>query len=99
MTTKTIRQPVLTSKALQELEALKGQPIDLTDPDAPEVTDWSQAELGKFKFTKHYTLQEQTLSKAFDADVIEWITHQDNNTQKSINEMLRQMMSIIKMAW
>ncbi|WP_278932066.1 hypothetical protein [Moraxella osloensis] len=41
-------------------------------------------------------MQEQTLSKAFDPDVIEWITHQDNKTQKSVNEMLRQMMSIVK---
>lgn len=98
MTTKTIRQPVLTSKALQELEALKGQPIDLTDPDAPEVTDWRDAERGKFNFPKHYAMQEQTLSKAFDPDVIEWITHQDNKTQKSVNEMLRQMMSIVKPA-
>ncbi len=98
MTTKTIRQPVLTSKALQELEALKGQPIDLTDPDAPEVTDWHDAERGKFNFARHYALQEQTLSKAFDPDVIEWITHQDNKTQKSVNEMLRQMMSIVKPA-
>lgn len=98
MTDKTIKQPVLTSTALQELEALKVQPIDLTDSDAPEVTDWHDAKRGKFHFTKHYTLQEQTLSKAFDPDVIEWIAHQDDKTQKSINEMLRQMMSIVKPA-
>lgn len=98
MPIKHIKQPVLTSQALQELEALKGKPIDLTDPEAPEITDWSQAERGKFAFTKYYTLQEETLSKAFDPDVIDWITHQDNKTQKSVNEMLRQMMSIVQTA-
>ena len=38
----------LNERAKAELTALEGRPIDLTDPDAPEVTDWSTAQRGKF---------------------------------------------------
>ena len=35
-------------RAKAELAAIEERPIDLTDPDVPEVTDWSTAQRGKF---------------------------------------------------
>ncbi len=91
MPTQTIKQPVLTAKAISEMENLKKRPVDLTDE--PEVLDWSNAKRGMFKFAKHYELQsENSKNKAFDDDVIEWVAKQDTNTKIHINEMLRHMM-------
>jgi hypothetical protein len=39
---------MLTEKAKKELKNLKKRPIDTSDKDAPEITIWSNAVIGKF---------------------------------------------------
>ncbi len=93
MQTRTIKQPVLTAKAIEEINDLKGREIDLTDE--PEILDWSNAKRGMFKFNKHYELQtEETKKQAFDDDIVDWVAKQNPTIKLHINEMLRHMISI-----
>lgn len=80
----------LTPKIHAELEVLKNIPdreIDLTDPDAPEITDWSTAVRGKF-----YRPIKQQVTLRLDSDVLDWFKHQANKYQTLINQVCREYM-------
>ncbi|MFO1428726.1 MAG: BrnA antitoxin family protein [Candidatus Competibacteraceae bacterium] len=77
----------LNERAKNELAALKDRPIDLTDPDAPEVTDWSTAQRGKF-----YRPIKQQITVQLDKDVLEWFMKQPGQYQTLINEACREYM-------
>jgi hypothetical protein len=38
----------LSDSRSKELKELNERPIDLSDPDAPEIVDWMAAERGRF---------------------------------------------------
>ena len=78
---------ILNEPARAQLTALEHQPVDLTDPDAPEITDWSTAERGKF----YRPLQEQ-ITISLDADVLAWFKRQPGSYQSLINEACRKYM-------
>ncbi len=82
------------SKMNAELEAAlcaaAAQPdsaIDTSDPDAPEVTDWSGAVRGRF-FRPVKTLKSLRL----DADVLAHFQSQGKGYQTRINALLRESM-------
>lgn len=75
----------LASKLEKELAALDTMPekdIDLSD--APEVTDWSSAQRGKF----YRPLKEQVTLR-LDADVLHWFRQSGSGYQTRINAALR----------
>ena len=80
----------LTSEEQAALDALRGRPdseIDLTDPDAPEVRDWSGALRGAL-----YRPIKQPVTMRLDADVVAWFkAHGDaKGYQTRINAALRE---------
>lgn len=76
-----------SEKARGQLVALEERAIDLTDPDAPEVTDWTGAVRGRF-----YRPLKQQISIRVDADVLTWFRAQGGKYQRRINEALREYM-------
>ena len=77
----------LDDQAKAELAALDERPINLTDPEAPEITDWSRAERGKF-----YRPVRQEIAVELDKDVLEWFQKQPEPTQSLINQVCRDYM-------
>lgn len=63
------------------------QETDTTDPDAPEVTDWSGAVRGRF-----YRPVKQLKSLRIDADVLAYFQAQGPGYQTRINRVLRASM-------
>lgn len=78
----------LNERAEAELAALEQRPIDLTDPDAPEVADWSTAQRGKF----YCPPVKQQITVQLDKDVLEWFMKQPGQYQTLINEACREYM-------
>ena len=78
---------LLNDKARAELVALKNRPVDLSDPDAPEITDWSNAVVGKF-----YRPIKKQITLRLDADMLEWFKAQGGKYQARINKALREYM-------
>ena len=79
----------LTKRQASQLEALremKDEDIDLSD--IPEITDWSNAVVGKF-----YRPVKQSLTIRLDADVIAWLKSQGIGYQTRINSLLRAAMT------
>ncbi|MDE1150073.1 MAG: BrnA antitoxin family protein [Azospirillaceae bacterium] len=80
----------LTAEEQAALDAVRDLPdsdIDLTDPDAPEVTDWSGAVRGLlFKPIK------KPIALRLDADVLAWFKEQGDGYQTRINAVLRDYM-------
>ncbi len=73
---------------LRALAALPDDKIDLTDPDAPEVADWSDAVRGKyFRPIK----RQKTLR--IDADVLAYFEAFGRGYQTRMNEALREAMT------
>ena len=64
---------------------MKDEDIDLSD--IPEITDWSNAVVGKF-----YRPLKQSLTIRLDADVIAWLKSQGTGYQTRINSLLRNAM-------
>ena len=64
---------------------MKDEEIDLTD--IPEVTDWSNAVVGKF-----YRPIKKSLTIRIDADVLAWLKGQGKGYQTRINVLLRKAM-------
>jgi uncharacterized protein (DUF4415 family) len=74
----------LSAPLRAELEALSARPESSIDTsDIPEVTDWSQAQRGRFhRFTKQ---DDQIL----DIDVLNWFLKHNDDHRARINEVLR----------
>jgi len=78
----------LNRRQAGEVEALKtmsDKDIDLSD--APEIKDWSRAEIGKF-----YRPIKKSLTVRLDADVLAWLKSQGAGYQTRLNALLRQAM-------
>jgi uncharacterized protein (DUF4415 family) len=76
--------------ALDAVRDLPGDKINLMDPDAPEVRDWSGAVRGAlFREAKPY---KRLLTLRVDADVLDWFKRQGQGYQTRINEALREHM-------
>ncbi len=87
MPTVTHKSKGLTPEIKGQLEALAAMPDDTIDlSDVPEVTDWSNAERGRF-----FRPVKQQLTLRVDADVVHWFkTHaQGAGYQTRINQALR----------
>lgn len=68
-----------------ELKKLKNRPIDLDDPDAPEIEEFMVRERGKF-----YRPVKQQITLRLDKDVIAWFKASGGKYQTRINEALRE---------
>ena len=83
-------EPVVAPELMAELQAAAAIPdsqIDMTDPDAPEVVDWSGAERGRF-----YKPVKTLKSIRIDADVLAYFQAQGKGYQTRINALLRASM-------
>lgn len=75
----------LYESARTELRTLPERPIDLTDPDAPEIGEWMVAERGKF-----YRPLKQQITLRLDKDIITWFKALGRRYQTHINAALRE---------
>jgi len=73
------------AKDIAHLRKMKDEDIDLSD--IPEITDWSNAVVGKF-----YRPIKQSLTIRLDSDVIAWLKSQGTGYQTRINSLLRNAM-------
>jgi uncharacterized protein (DUF4415 family) len=72
----------------EELKALTNMPDEKIDTsDIPEVTDWSNAERGRF-----YRPVKQAVTIRLDADVIHWLKQGGQGYQTRANRILRRAM-------
>jgi len=71
----------------EELRALKDYDPDLTDPENPEITDWSDAVTGKF-----YRPRKVQLTMRLDANVLDWLKKTGKKYQTFINEICKEYM-------
>lgn len=78
---------MLTEKMMKELKSLKNREIDLSDKDAPEITNWEGVVIGKF-----YRPVKKQITVRIDADVLEWFRHAAEKYQTLINEACREYM-------
>jgi uncharacterized protein (DUF4415 family) len=87
--TKMANTRKLTVEEKAAVDALRDRPeneIDLTDPDAPEVKDWSGAVRGGL-----YRPVKQPVTMRVDADVLAWFKARDaRGYQTRINRALRE---------
>lgn len=99
MTNTTIIKLILSDEAKVRLSALALRDDSELDLDnCPEVTDWSGAVCGKFKFNKHHEQKEQLALNAIsclDDDVIQiLVVHNNELDAKRINGVIRAMFAI-----
>ena len=73
--------------ALRATAALPDEQIDTSDPDAPEVQDWSGAVRGRF-----YRPVKKLKSLRIDVDVLAYFEAQGPGYQTRINRTLRAAM-------
>jgi uncharacterized protein (DUF4415 family) len=73
------------TREIAALAVLKDRDIDLSD--MPEVSDWTDAVVGKF-----YRPIKRPVTVRLDADVIAWLKKQGKGYQTRINALLRAAM-------
>lgn len=71
----------------EELRALKDIEPDMTDPDAPEITNWDNAVVGKF-----YRPRKKQVTIRIDMPVLEWFKQTADQYQTLINEACKEYM-------
>lgn len=71
---------IITDKMRAQLKALKDREPDLTDPEHPEMTDWSNAVRGKF-----YRPLKKQVTIRLDLSVLEWFKQNAKQYQTLIN--------------
>ncbi len=71
---------------MRQFKALKHRKVDLTDPDAPEMTDadWENVKL--------YRPLKKQVTIRIDVDVLEWFKHATKQYQTLINQACREYM-------
>lgn len=74
-------------KTLQSVEAMSDNDI-VTDAEAPEIYDWSQAERGRF-----YRPRKVQKTVRFDADVLAFFEKDGPGYQTRMNNALREIMN------
>lgn len=68
-----------------ELTALVKRPDSAIDTrDIPEVTNWDEAEIGKF-----YRPRKQIVTIRLDADILAWFKARSRKYQTALNQALR----------
>ncbi len=72
---------------IKELKALKNRKINLSDKDAPEITNWDDAVVGKF-----YRPIKKQITVRIDADVLAWFKLSARKYQTLINTACREYM-------
>ena len=78
----------LTKRQRAELDALALLPDEAIDlSDAPEIRDWSGAEVGRF-----YRPVKQSVTLRIDADVLSWLRSHGPGYQTRVNRLLRSVM-------
>lgn len=65
------------------LENVEAKP----DEDTPEITDWSNVQVGKF-----YRPIKQQITLRLDADTLSWFKQQASKYQTLINQVCREYM-------
>jgi len=75
----------LDDEGRAQLRKLKDRPIDLNDPDAPEIEDFMVLERGKF-----YRPIKQQITLRLDKDIIAWFKARGDRYQTRINDALRE---------
>jgi uncharacterized protein (DUF4415 family) len=86
--------PPLSEAGLARLKALADMPdseIDLTDPDAPELSDEHWRNAARFRRTFYRPTKEQITAKV-DQDVIAWLKSAGPGYQTRMNAILRREM-------
>jgi len=76
-----------TGKHKQLIALAHKQDRDIDLSDIPEMTDWSQAVVGRF-----YRPIKKSLTIRIDADVLAWLKGQGKGYQTRINGILREAM-------
>ena len=71
----------------RELRELKKRKINFSDEDAPEISDWSEAVVGKF-----YRPIKKQITIRVDADVLDWFKHHTKKYQTLMNIACRDYM-------
>ena len=71
--------------ALEAAKLHQDDQVDLTDPDAPEVRDWSKARRGVL-----FRPVKQPVTIRLDADLVAWFKDQGDSYQTRINSALRE---------
>lgn len=81
-------QPTLTAEQIERLQALDAMPDSQIDySDIPQSTDWSGAIRGSIVST-HDPVEHEIL----EADVAQWLSAQDDQTKRHINQVIRHIM-------
>ncbi len=85
---KVTNKPTLTAEQIERLQALEAMPDSQIDhSDIPQSTDWSDAIRGSIVST-HNPIEHEIL----EADVAQWLSTQDAQTRRHINEVIRHIM-------
>jgi len=77
----------ISADTLKEIEKLKHRKINLSDPDAPEITEWGKASVRKF-----YRPIKKQITIRVDADVLDWFKHAAKKYQSLMNQACRAYM-------
>lgn len=76
----------VTRRQAEELRRLRDRPdSEIDTEDIPEVSDWSDAERGRF-----YRPVKKQITLRLDADVLAWFRARGSRYQTRINEALRE---------
>jgi uncharacterized protein (DUF4415 family) len=77
-----------TKKMSDELAVLAAMPDEEIDTsDIPEITDWSNAVVGRF-----YRPVKEPVTIRLDADVLDWLKQGGKGYQTRVNKILRAVM-------
>ncbi len=78
----------LTKDQKRDIRAVAAKrDADIDFSDAPQVLDWSGAEIGKF-----YRPKKKPVTMRLDSDVIEWLKEDGRGYQTKANGLLRHAM-------
>ena len=79
----------LTREQKRDIRAIAGkEDADIDLSDAPEVLDWSGAEVGKF-----YRPKKKSVTIRIDSDVLAWLKSGGPGYQTKANSLLRHAMT------
>ena len=86
---RVVSDGLITPDIETELNSLASMTDDTIDTtDIPEITDWSNAVVGKF-----YRPLKETVTVRLDSDVLHWLKLEGKGYQSRLNAILRKEMA------